>query len=63
MKNVVVKVSKENSKQVKSTAGSVLSFVNKHWALRKGHLDLLDFNTTHPLDEEYVLIKTDIKRF
>lgn len=62
MKNVV-SVSKENSKQVKSTGGNVLNFVNKHWALRKGYLEMLNFKVTHPMNSEFVLINSEIKRF
>lgn len=61
--NSVVRVSKENSKQVKSAGGNVLNFVNKHWALRKGYLQVLDFKVIHPLDSEFVLIKLEIKRY
>ncbi len=59
----MISVSKENSKQVKSAGGSMLNFVNRHWALRKGYLDLMNFDVTHPLNKEFVLINSDIKRF
>lgn len=59
----LLKVSKEYSKVVASVGGSVVYFVDRHWALRKGFLDMLNFRVTHPLDKNFVEYRGKLERF
>ena len=59
----LVKVSKANSKQVKSAGGAVINFVNRHWGLKRGYLDQMNFKNVHPLDSNFVEIKAELIRF
>jgi len=64
MKNEpLLKVSKEYSKVVTATGGGVVYFVDKHWALRKGLLDMLNFRVSHPLNKNFVEYLGKVERF
>ena len=63
MKDLTVSVSKSNVKQLTSTGGSVITFVNKHWALGKGLVNVLNFKCVHPKNSDYVQITAPVRLF
>ena len=57
-----IKVGKEFSKELKSKSGTVVSYVDREWARKKGLWNILNFSNEYPINNKFVEILKPIER-